>query len=119
MAVPQLNPLFDLTARTALVTGSSQGLGFALARGLAQAGAAVVLNGRDETKLAAAADTLRAEGARVTTAAFDVTTGAAAATAVAKIETDFAPVDILINNAGIQRRAPLAEMTEEQWRAVI
>jgi gluconate 5-dehydrogenase len=113
------NPLFDLTGRTALVTGSSQGLGFALARGLAEAGAAVVLNGRDETKLAAAAETLRVEGARVTTAAFDVTNGAASTDAVTKIETEFAPIDILINNAGIQRRAPLAEMTEEQWRAVI
>ena len=114
-----MNPLFDLTGRTALITGSSQGLGFALARGLAQAGATIALNGRDENKLAAAAETLRAEGARVTTAAFDVTDGAASAAAVAKLEADFAPVDILINNAGIQRRAPLAEMTEEQWRAVI
>src|SRR3954470_876442 len=113
------NPLFDLTGRTALITGSSQGLGFALARGLAQAGAAIALNGRDEKKLARAAETLRGEGARVTTAAFDVTDGAACANAVAKLEADFAPVDILVNNAGIQRRAPLAEMTEEQWRAVI
>lgn len=113
------NPLFDLTGRTALITGSSQGLGFALARGLAQAGAAVVLNGRDQAKLTAAAATLRAEGARVTTAAFDVTDGAASAAAVATIEGEFAPIDILINNAGIQRRAPLAEMTEEQWRAVL
>lgn len=114
-----LNPLFDLTGRTALVTGSSQGLGLALARGLAQGGAAVVLNGRDEKKLAAAAETLRAEGARVSVAAFDVTDGAACMNAVAKIEAEFAPIDIVINNAGIQRRAPLAEMTEEQWRAVI
>src|SRR5258706_9031549 len=114
-----MNPLFDLSGRTALVTGSSQGLGFALARGLAQAGAAIVLNGREEKKLAAAAETLRGEGVRVTTAAFDVTNGAASTDAVAKIESDFGVIDILINNAGIQRRAPLAEMTEEQWRAVI
>lgn len=113
------HPLFDLTGRTALITGSSQGLGFALARGLASAGAAIVLNGRDEKKLVAAAETLRADGARVTTAAFDVTDGAAGAAGVATIEAEFAPIDILINNAGIQRRAPLAEMTEEQWRTVI
>lgn len=113
------NPLFDLSGRIALITGSSQGLGLALARGLAQAGAAIVLNGRDETKLAAAAVTLRGEGARVTTAAFDVTQGSAAAGAVARLEAEFGPIDILINNAGIQRRAPLVEMTEEQWRAVI
>jgi gluconate 5-dehydrogenase len=113
------NPLFDLSGRIALITGSSQGLGFAIARGLAQAGAAIVLNGRDEVKLATAADTLRAEEARVTTAAFDVTDGAASAGAVASIEAEFGPIDILVNNAGIQRRAPLAEMTETQWREVI
>ena len=117
--MPAPNPLFDLTGRTALVTGSSQGLGFALARGLAQAGAAVVLNGRDEPKLAAAAVTLRAEGARVTTACFDVTHGEASVAAVAKVEAESGAIDILINNAGIQRRAPLVEMTEEQWRAVV
>ena len=113
------NPLFDLTGRTALITGSSQGLGFAFARGLAQAGAALVLNGRNTTKLAAAAEQLRAEGARVTTAAFDVNDSAAIATGVARIEAEFAPIDILLNNAGIQRRAPLLEMNEGQWREVI
>jgi len=115
------NPLFDLTGRTALVTGSSQGLGNAMARGLAQAGAALVLNGRDGQKLAAAAEALRVEIARsrVTTAAFDVTDGAAVAREVARIEAEFAPIDILVNNAGIHRRAPLAEMTEAQWREVL
>jgi len=119
--MPQNHPLFDLTGRTALVTGSGQGLGFAMARGLAQAGAAVVLNGRAAAKLGAAADALRAElaGVRVTTATFDVTDGAAAAREVARIEAEFAPLDILVNNAGIQRRAPLAEMTEAQWREVL
>ena len=117
--MPNKNPLFDLSGRTALITGSSQGLGFAIARGLAQAGAAIVLNGRDEAKLAAAATTLRGEGARVTTAAFDVTDGGASAAAVASVEADFGPIHVLVNNAGIQRRAPLAEMSEEQWRAVI
>lgn len=111
--------LFDLTGRTALVTGSSQGLGLALARGLMQAGAAVALNGRDVAKLAKTAEALRAEGGKVTTAAFDVTDGAAVTAAVTKLEAEFAPIDILINNAGIQRRAPLAEMSEEQWRAVL
>ena len=114
-----MNPLFDLTGRTALVTGSSQGIGFALARGLADAGAAIVLNGRDAQKLAAAAERLRVDGARVATAAFDVTDGAAVAAAVERIEAEFAPLDIVVNNAGIQWRAPLAEMTEEAWRAVI
>jgi len=114
-------PLFDLTGRTALITGSSQGIGLALARGLAQAGAGVVLNGRDPAKLTAAAETLLADvaGARVTTAAFDVTDSSAIGREVARIEAEFAPIDILINNAGIQRRAPLAEMTEAQWREVL
>lgn len=113
------NPLFDLTGRTALITGSGQGLGLALARGLAQAGAAVVLNGRTESKLVAAAEILRAEGARVAIAPFDVTDGAGAMAAVKRIEAEFAPIGILVNNAGIHQRAPLAEMTEAQWRAVI
>ncbi|MGH7956582.1 MAG: SDR family oxidoreductase [Opitutaceae bacterium] len=113
------NPLFDLTGRIALITGSGQGLGFAIARGLAQAGAAIALNGRDEKKLAAAAEMLCAEEARVTTAAFDVTDGTATASAVKQLAAEFGPIDILVNNAGIQRRAPLAEMTEVQWREVI
>jgi gluconate 5-dehydrogenase len=110
--------LFDLNGRTALITGSSQGLGLAFARGLARAGAAIVLNGRDEKKLAAAAVQLRGEGARVTVAAFDVTDGAATARGVERIE-EAGPIDILVNNAGIQRRAPLVEMSEAQWREVI
>ena len=113
------NPLFDLTGRIALVTGSSQGLGLAMARGLVQAGAAVVLNGRDERKLAATAEVLRSEGAKVFTAAFDVTNGAASAAAIARIEEECGAIDILVNNAGIHQRAPLISMTEEQWRAVV
>jgi gluconate 5-dehydrogenase len=113
------NSLFDLTGRTALITGSSQGLGLGFARGLAEAGAAVVLNGRDVAKLAAAAGRLRAEGWRVETAPFDVNEGAAVEREVARVEKEFGPIDILINNAGIHRRAPLVEMTEAQWREVI
>lgn len=114
-----MNPLFDLSGRTALITGSSQGLGFAIARGLAQAGAAIVLNGRDVKKLTAATNALRAEGAQVAMAAFDVTDGASSGLAIAQTEADVGPIDILVNNAGIQRRAPLVEMTEEAWRAVL
>jgi gluconate 5-dehydrogenase len=111
--------LFDLTGRIALITGSSQGLGLALARGLAQAGAALILNGRDQAKLEAAAARLRADGFKVATAAFDVTDGAAAAEGIAQAEATHGPLDILINNAGIQRRAPLLEMTEAHWREVL
>ena len=113
------HPLFDLHGRTALITGSSQGIGFALARGLAGAGAAVVLNGRDPAKLSGAADALRSTGARVATAAFDVTVSGSITEALARLDPDFAAIDILVNNAGIHRRAALAEMTEPQWREVI
>ena len=96
-----------LAGRTAVVTGAASGIGFALARGLAQAGAAVVINARNADKLAQAAQTLRAEGATVHALAFDVTDAAAVAKAVAAIEADIGPIDILVNNAGMQRRAPL------------
>jgi gluconate 5-dehydrogenase len=111
--------LFDLTGRTALVTGSSQGIGLSLARGLAHAGASVVLNGRDPVKLASAADAVRETGARVDTSVFDVTDSAAISQAVAHIEATVGPIHILINNAGIQQRAPLLDMSDAQWREVL
>lgn len=113
------NSPFDLTGRVALITGSSQGLGFAIARGLAEAGAIVVLNGRDTAKLARAAETLRAEGARVETAAFDVTERVAVEREIARIERDVGPIHILVNNAGIQRRVSIVDMTDEQWDEVL
>jgi gluconate 5-dehydrogenase len=116
---PVPNPLFDLTGRTALVTGSSQGIGLALAGGLAAAGAALVLNGRDPKKLAAAAEGLRSAGATVATAAFDVTDGEGIRRELARVQTEVGPIDVLVNNAGIHRRALLAEMTESQFREVI
>ena len=86
------HPLFDLAGRTALITGSSPGIGLALARGLGQAGAGIVLNGRDETRLAAAAATLRTEGLKVTTAAFDAPDAAAISDAVTRVETEVASI---------------------------
>jgi gluconate 5-dehydrogenase len=117
--MPEKSSLFDLTGRIALVTGSSQGLGLSMAKGLAQHGARVVLNGRDEKKLAASVAALRAEGLAAEAAAFDVTKGESAMQAVDRIEREIGPIHILINNAGIQWRSPLAEMSEEQWRAVL
>ena len=107
--------LFDLTGRRALITGSSQGIGFALARALGTAGAAVVLNGRDAAKLEAAAAALRKDGVPVDIAAFDVTDGTAVAQAVAGL----GQVDVLVNNAGIQRRAPLEDFAEATWHEVM
>lgn len=111
--------LFDLTGRRALITGSGQGIGLALARGLGGAGATVVLNGRDEAKLARAADALRAAGVAVELAAFDVTDQAAVLAGVAHIEAERGPIDILVNNAGIQRRAPLEDLSADTWREVM
>jgi len=107
--------LFDLTGRTALVTGSSMGIGFALARGLAQAGAKIVLNARDRERLDEAAQTLRAEGATVDTIVFDVTDAAAVAEAIDAYELAAGPVDILINNAGMQHRTPLEDFPVEAF----
>ena len=98
--------MFDLTGRRALVTGSSQGIGLALASALANAGAAIVLNGRDEAKLGRAAARLRDEGASVSVHAFDVTVPAAVADGIAAIEAE-GPIDILVNNAGLTRRVML------------
>ncbi|MDM0059481.1 SDR family NAD(P)-dependent oxidoreductase, partial [Variovorax fucosicus] len=117
-----MNPVlesFNLAGRTALITGSSAGIGFALARGLAQAGARVILNARNAGKLEAAADVLRAEGLEVLTAAFDVTSGEAVTAAVARIEAEIGAIDILVNNAGMQRRAPLDQFAEADWHELM
>jgi gluconate 5-dehydrogenase len=113
------NPLFDLTGRRALITGSSQGLGFAMARGLAEAGAAVILNGRDAAKLARATGELTAAGLRATSWAFDVTNENEVAAAVGGLSSHHGPIDILVNNAGIHHRSPLIDMTLADWDAVL
>ena len=107
--------LFDLSAKRALVTGSSQGIGLALARGLAGAGAAVILNGRDENRLAAAAKDLRKDGARVFQSAFDVTQSEAVTAAIDALEDEVGPIDILINNAGMQFRTVLQDYPDDKW----
>jgi gluconate 5-dehydrogenase len=117
-----LNPVldsFNLAGRTALVTGSSAGIGFALARGLAGAGARVILNARNEDKLQQAASRLREEGATVHASAFDATSGQAVGNAIDRIERDIGAIDILVNNAGMQRRAPLEEFPEAQWHELM
>ena len=111
--------LFSLKGRTALVTGSSQGIGLALAEGLAGVGARVVLNGRDEAKLEAAAAELRAAGAAVELLPFDVTDHAAARVAVDGFEADVGPVDILVNNAGMQHRGPLEDFAPEDFERLM
>lgn len=107
--------LFDLTGRRALVTGSSQGIGLALARGLQSAGAEVVLNGRDAAKLAAAVSGV--PGAR--SLAFDVTDHHAVRAAIDGFEAEVGPIDILVNNAGMQHRAPLEDFPAEAFERLL
>jgi len=111
--------LFNLTGRTALVTGSSRGLGRVIAAGLGRAGAGLVLNGRDEAALAEAVADLCGEGLTVRAAAFDVADAEAIDRAVTHLERDGVQIDILVNNAGIQRRGPLEALSDAQWDEVI
>ncbi|MCZ4094516.1 SDR family oxidoreductase [Sinorhizobium psoraleae] len=112
-------PLFDLSGSRALVTGSSQGIGFALARGLAEHGAAIILNGRDRDKLENAAQSLRSAGHEVSVSDFDVTDHAAVGRGVNAIEKDIGPIDILINNAGMQFRTPLEDFPADRWEQLL
>lgn len=107
--------LFDLTGCRALVTGSSQGIGRALAEGLAMHGAEVVINGRDSNKVSAACEALTASGYVAHSSVFDVTVKTEVEAAVEEIESDTGPIDILINNAGMQFRTPLEDYPEDKW----
>lgn len=109
---------FQLTGRRALITGSSAGIGLALAEALAQAGAHVVLNGRTATKVTSAADALKAQGLSVSTAVFDVTDADRVREAVDQIEAE-GPIDILVNNAGMQIRGPLQDYDDRDWRTIM
>jgi len=111
--------LFGLKDAVALITGSSAGIGLALARGLAGAGARVVVNGRTPATVEAAAASLRDGGATVFAAPFDVTKSEEVGEAIGRIEAEFGPIDILVNNAGIQRRGALEDYAEETWRELM
>jgi gluconate 5-dehydrogenase len=113
------NKLFDLTGRTALVTGSSRGLGRAMAEGLAAAGARIVLNGANPERLAEAGRTLRSQGFDVLEARFDVCDEAEVVATFERFDAEGVAVDILVNNAGIQFRKPMVELVTEDWRRVI
>jgi len=106
---------FDLTGRRALVTGSSRGIGAVLAAGLADAGAEVILNGRDPSALARARE--RLPGARAV--AFDVTDPDAVQAAIDDVEDRVGPIDILVNNTGVQHRQPMLDVSLDDWRRVV
>jgi gluconate 5-dehydrogenase len=111
--------LFDLSGKRALITGSSQGIGCALARGLGAAGAALVMNGRDGAKLEAAASALRGEGFTVQTLAFDATDHNAVRAAVDGFEAAHGAIDILVNNAGMQHRGPLEDFPADAFEKLL
>lgn len=111
--------LFDLTGKRALITGSSQGIGYALARGLAAAGASILLNGRDTVKLDAAAADLRKEGAQVDVLAFDATDHNGVRAAVDGFEDTTGPIDILVNNAGMQHRTALEDFPADAFEKLL
>jgi gluconate 5-dehydrogenase len=110
---------FQLNGKLALITGSSAGIGFALARALGEAGAHVVINGRNAEKVSAAAQTLKAEGLTVSESVFDVTDAKSVSEAVQQIESQVAAIDILVNNAGMQIRGPLHEYKDEDWHTLM
>jgi gluconate 5-dehydrogenase len=114
-----LSSLFDLSGKTALITGSSDGLGLAMARGLAAAGAGIVLNGRDAKKLAAAAKSFAEAGHKVKARAFDVADEKAVLGAFEHFDADGVEIDILVNNAGIQLRKPMVDLATDEWRRVV
>ena len=110
---------FDLSGKVAIVTGAYRGLGFAIAKGLANAGATVVLNGRKPEVLTAAAKALTDAGLRASTAMIDVTDAAAIKHGIESIEASYGRLDIVVNNAGIQRRSPMAEFPKQDWDAIV
>ncbi|MCW8208628.1 SDR family oxidoreductase [Verminephrobacter aporrectodeae subsp. tuberculatae] len=114
-----MSPLFDLSGRTALITGAARGLGLAFAQGLAEAGARIIVNARSTAQLALAAEQLRARGHDAQDLPFDVTDEAAVAAAFDALDQRGIAIDILINNAGIQHRMPLVDLELRDWQRVI
>ncbi len=111
--------LFDLSGRTTLVTGSSRGLGYAMAEGLAEAGARVILNGANADRLAAAAEGMTGKGHDVIAARFDVCSEAEVVAWFERLDVEDIAVDILVNNAGIQFRRPMIDLETADWQRVI
>ncbi|QUY48542.1 SDR family oxidoreductase [Serratia plymuthica] len=114
-----MSALFDLTGKTALVTGSTRGLGFSYAEGLAAAGAAVILNGTQPATVQAAVERLQSQGHRARGFAFDVTDEQAIEAVFNQLDREQVAVDIVINNAGIQYRKPLVDLELAQWQRVL
>jgi gluconate 5-dehydrogenase len=118
-SIPMSKTLFDLSGKTALVTGSSRGLGRAMAEGLGRAGARLLVNGTGEAAVQAAVTEMRAAGLAADPLPFNVTDEAAVRAAFARLDSEGVTVDILVNNAGIQFRKPMVDLETADWRRVI
>jgi gluconate 5-dehydrogenase len=114
-----MKDLFSLKGMVALVTGSSRGLGHGMARGLAHAGAHVVINGRDAAAARARALDLSAQGLIASSEAFDTRDAQAAAAAIESILARLGKIDILVNNAGVASRLALEDISDDDWRSVL
>jgi gluconate 5-dehydrogenase len=114
-----MSTLFDLDNKVALITGSSRGIGNALAFGLAEAGAHVIINARNAADVNCAVAALRSSGHQADASVFDVTKPDQVEAAITHIEANVGPIDICVNNAGIQRRVPLHEVSPELWAEVL
>ncbi|MCD2173409.1 SDR family oxidoreductase [Rhizobium sp. C4] len=110
-----MSDLFDLSGRRALITGSSQGIGLALAAGLARQGASVVINGRDAARVEETCRKLTEQGYRAEPAVFDVIDKPSVDAGIERIERELGPIDILINNAGMQYRSPLEDFPADKF----
>ena len=111
--------MFSLQGKTALITGSSRGLGLIIAQGLGKAGAKIILNGRNKESLVKARKIFTRKGITADYAIFDVNDEIQIRNEITRIESELGGIDILVNNAGIHQRKTLADMTLEEWKSVL
>jgi gluconate 5-dehydrogenase len=114
-----MNDLFSLEGKNVLITGAAQGIGYLLATGLGKYGAQIIVNDITQERAAAAVDKLQSAGIRAVAAPFNVTHKQEIDEAIARVEAQVGPIDVLVNNAGIQRRHPFTEFPEQEWNDVI
>lgn len=121
MSADFTNPqtLFDVSGKRILVTGGGSGIGFGLAKGLAAAGAEVILNGRSEAKLNEAVAQLKEEGLQCSSIAFDVSDPIQVAQSISELESKQLAIDVLINNAGTNRRGAMSAISPEDYKTVM
>ena len=111
--------MFDLSGKNALITGSSRGLGYTMAGGLAKAGAHVILNGRNEDNLKRAVSQLKETGIEASYSVFSVYEEDQVVRAIEELQLKTGPIDILINNAGVNLRNPITEISLKDWDEVL